>query len=147
MLEYAALLGSDCPFFLVNRPCYAAGRGELLEPLDLDLSGYFIVLIHPGIPVKTAWAFAQIKPARPERSLRNIIRGPLSGWKAALTNDFEKPVMKQYPNLALLKEKLYAAGAIYASMTGSGSSFFGIFPKEENPSFQFEQDFQVIRLT
>ncbi|MDR3713628.1 MAG: 4-(cytidine 5'-diphospho)-2-C-methyl-D-erythritol kinase [Puia sp.] len=145
--EYAGRLGSDCPFFLVNQPCYATGRGELLEPVALDLSGHSIVFIHPGVHVKTAWAFAQLKPARPERSIKEIIGGPLSDWKTFLTNDFEKPVIKEYPQLASLKDKLYSAGAVYASMTGSGSSFFGIFPKEIDPVFPAEEDFQVVRLT
>jgi 4-diphosphocytidyl-2-C-methyl-D-erythritol kinase len=146
MLEYAALLGSDCPFFLLNLPCYAAGRGELLEPLELDLSGYWIAFIHPGIPVKTAWAFSQVQPALPEKSLKNIIGGPISGWKTALTNDFEKPVMKYYPSLASLKDKLYTAGALYASMTGSGSSFFGIFPKGAPPTLDLKEDSHVMLL-
>ncbi len=141
--EYAARLGSDCPFFLVNRPCYATGRGEILEPLDLDLSAYCIAFIHPGIHVNTAWAFSQLKPAPSARPVRDILKQPVATWKEELTNDFEIPVTRHYPALSGLKERLYAAGAVYAAMTGSGSSFYGIFEKDKWPPEGPGKEFQV----
>lgn len=129
LLEYAGQLGSDCPFFIINKPCLATGRGELLQPLSLDLSAYSFVLVHPGIHISTNWAFAQLTPAVPAQSIKEIIQLPIQQWKERLVNDFEKPVFVHYPELAGIKQQLYDAGAIYAAMSGSGSSFFGIFPK------------------
>jgi 4-diphosphocytidyl-2-C-methyl-D-erythritol kinase len=147
LLQYAARLGSDCPFFILNEPCLGSGRGEILEPLKLDLSRYSFVLVHPGTAVSTARAFSQITPAIPARPLKEIVLQPVDTWKGQLLNDFEAPFLHQYPELAGIKEKLYVNGALYASLTGSGSSFFGIFEKEKIPSFNFEQPFQIDTLS
>jgi 4-diphosphocytidyl-2-C-methyl-D-erythritol kinase len=128
--EMAAVLGSDCPFFIKNKTCFASGRGEILEEIILDLSDYKILVIHPGIHINTAWAFSQIKPATPVKSIKEIISQPISTWKSALINDFEEPVFKKHPELNVIKNALYASGAVYASMTGSGSAIFGIFNRE-----------------
>jgi 4-diphosphocytidyl-2-C-methyl-D-erythritol kinase len=143
LLEYAAQLGSDCPFFILNKPCLGRGRGEVLEPLDLDLSPYSFVLVHPGIPVSTALAFSQVTPCIPDQPLKEIFGQPVRTWPAKLVNDFERPFLRQRPELAEIKEKMYAQGALYVSMTGSGSSFFGIFEKGNLPSLNFEQHFQI----
>ena len=129
LLAYALQLGSDCPFFIKNTPCLATGRGELLEPVHLNLSNYSFVLVHPGIHIPTVTAFAQLTPAPPVKPLTEIIKQPVNTWKDELKNDFEVPAGNQYPELKSIKEKLYAAGAVYASMSGSGSSFYGIFNK------------------
>ncbi|HZE83415.1 MAG TPA: 4-(cytidine 5'-diphospho)-2-C-methyl-D-erythritol kinase [Puia sp.] len=143
LLKYAALLGSDCPFFILNKPCLGRSRGEELEPLELDLSGYSFVLIHPGIPVSTARAFSQVSPGVPAKPLATIIRQPIGTWASELVNDFEVPFLSQHPEMARIKDKLYTEGALYASLTGSGSSFFGIFEKKKVPSLSFEQHFRV----
>lgn len=127
LLHYALSLGSDCPFFILNKPAYATGRGELLEPVSVDLTGYTLVIINPGIHVPTAQAFAGIRPAQPERSLKEIIALPVSSWADELINDFEKPIFYQYPEIAAIKDELYRAGAVYASMSGSGSTVYGLF--------------------
>jgi len=129
LLEYAARLGSDCPFFIFNEACHATGRGEILNPISIDLSNYTIALIHPGIHIATPWAFQQLSPYVKEKSILTIIKQPIETWKAELINDFEAPVFKAHPELEALKNNLYEQGAIYASMSGSGSSLFGIFPK------------------
>jgi 4-diphosphocytidyl-2-C-methyl-D-erythritol kinase len=142
--RYALRLGSDCPFFLNNRPCLARGRGELLENIQLDLSDYIFLLVHGGIHVDTSWAFSRLSIRRPAPGLKEILLGPISDWKSLLKNDFEKPVLDEYPVLRKIKEKLYQAGALYASMTGSGSSFYGIFRKEARPSLSFEENFSTL---
>lgn len=147
LLEYAAQLGSDCPFFILNRPCLAGGRGEKLTPIELDLSRYSFAVIHPGVHISTAWAFSQCKPNAGGRSIAAIIRQPIDTWREELVNDFEPPILRQYPELKTLKERLYDQGAIYASLTGSGSSFFGIFEKGTLSSLTFASEFQVILLT
>jgi 4-diphosphocytidyl-2-C-methyl-D-erythritol kinase len=124
---YAGRLGSDCPFFLINQPCLGQGRGERLEPLSLDLSRYTFLLVHPDIHISTAEAFSRCRPDDGGPSLRTVIDRPLTCWRDELVNDFEVPVFGQYPVLGQIKEQLYASGAIYASLTGSGSSLFGIF--------------------
>jgi 4-diphosphocytidyl-2-C-methyl-D-erythritol kinase len=129
LLHYAASLGSDCPFFIYNEACHATGRGEILKPIDIDLSGYTIALVHPGIHIATAWAFQQLSPCVKEKSIAAIIKQPIETWKAELMNDFEVPVFKANPLLEKIKNNLYSQGALYASMSGSGSSLFGIFPK------------------
>ena len=129
LLDYAARLGSDCPFFIYNEACHATGRGEILEPTSIDLSSYTIALVHPGIHIATSWAFQQLSPCVKEKSIATIIKQPMNTWKSELINDFEAPVFKAHPSLEAFKNNLYSQGAIYASMSGSGSSLFGIFPK------------------
>ncbi len=127
LLHYAAQLGSDCPFFILNRPCYGTGRGEILEPIELNLSGHRFVLIHPGIHVSTKWAFEQLTPAKAPRPITEILQQSLSEWKRELVNDFEAPILRAYPEIASIKRALYDDGAVYASMSGSGSTVFGIY--------------------
>lgn len=128
LLDYALALGSDCPFFIKNQPVYATGRGERMEPVQVDLSGYTLVLVNPGIHVPTAKAFAGILPALPEKSIKEIIQQPVSSWADELSNDFEKTVFYEYPEIGAIKNELYMAGASYAAMSGSGSTVFGLFP-------------------
>jgi 4-diphosphocytidyl-2-C-methyl-D-erythritol kinase len=134
LINYSLQLGSDCPFFLVNKPCFATGRGEILEEIAVDLSAYKIVLINPGIHINTGWAFKNLTPALPERSIKEIIQQPISTWKEALKNDFELPVFAAHPAIKEIKEELYAEGTIYAAMSGSGSTVFGIFNGTVNTS-------------
>jgi 4-diphosphocytidyl-2-C-methyl-D-erythritol kinase len=129
LIDYASQLGSDCPFFVYKKACHATGRGEILSPIHLDLSNYQFLLVHPGKHISTAWAFQQLTPHTKSESIQSIIQKPISEWKALLINDFEAPVFKAEPTLLAIKEQLYQLGAIYASMSGSGSSLFGIFPK------------------
>ena len=130
LLNYALQLGSDCPFFIKNKPCFAQQRGEFLEEINLDLSAYKIVLINPKIHINTGWAFTQTAPSSPEKNIREIIQQPVSLWKENLLNDFEKPVFKAHPSIQKIKTELYDTGAVYASMSGSGSSVFGLFYKD-----------------
>lgn len=131
LFVYASMLGSDCPFFLVNKPCFATGRGEKNKEINLSLSGYKILLINPGIHVNTKELFQQIKPGFPSKKINEIILQPIETWKDELKNDFEKIVFKQYPEIKKIKENLYDHKAIYASMTGTGSTVFGIFDSKE----------------
>jgi 4-diphosphocytidyl-2-C-methyl-D-erythritol kinase len=130
-------LGSDCPFFLQPFACHASGRGEHLKPVAIDLSSYSILLVHPEIVIKTAWAFANINPEKKVIDLIKIIQKPVENWKNLLVNDFEKPIFKAYEQLKEIKQKLYDTGAVYASMTGSGSTIFGIFRKGDLPDLAF----------
>jgi len=136
LIGYAVQLGSDCPFFILNKPCFATGRGELLEPITLDLSAYHFCLVNPRIHVNTGWAFSRIVPSVPANSIRNIISQPIERWKAALKNDFEEAVFTEYPDIKKIRGELYARGAVYAAMSGSGSTVFGIFEKAV-PSINF----------
>jgi 4-diphosphocytidyl-2-C-methyl-D-erythritol kinase len=149
LIDYALQLGSDCPFFIINKPCFATGRGEILETVDLDLSAYKFAIVNPGIHVNTGWAFAQLnsngsglsfgsaQDKRPDP--KQIIQQPIETWKDQLTNDFEEPVSKAHPEIANIKQQLYDAGAVYASMTGSGSTVFGIF--KEEPLLKFPENY------
>ena len=130
LIDYASQLGSDCPFFVHNKACHATGRGEILTPIHLDLSNYQFLLVHPGVHIATAWAFQQLNPHTKSESIQSIIEKPITDWKNYLINDFEAPVFKAEPKLLVIKDQLYQLGAIYASMSGSGSSLFGIFPKD-----------------
>jgi 4-diphosphocytidyl-2-C-methyl-D-erythritol kinase len=143
LATYALQLGSDCPFFIRNTPGYAEGRGEKLETLALDLSAYQFVLVNPGIHINTGWAFSQISPSANRRSIKEIIQEPIETWKGVLVNDFEEPVMSHHPEIRECKEELYKAGALYASMTGSGSTLFGIFSKDVTPQLSFARDYFV----
>jgi 4-diphosphocytidyl-2-C-methyl-D-erythritol kinase len=132
LLDYSLQLGSDCPFFIINKPCIATGRGELMQTISLDLSAWSFLLVYPAVHINTGWAFSQITPAPPRQPLHEIIQQPVETWKHTLINDFEAPVCQHHPALQNIKETLYTAGAVYASMTGSGSSFYGIFPKRQS---------------
>ncbi|MGN6298870.1 MAG: 4-(cytidine 5'-diphospho)-2-C-methyl-D-erythritol kinase [Ginsengibacter sp.] len=131
LTEYALELGSDCPFFLMNKPAIATGRGEQLEKIDISLSGYKMVIIHPRIHVSTKELFQHIEPAVPAKKIKNILQQPIESWKNDLINDFEKIVFKIYPQIKTIKDELYQNGALYASMTGTGSTVFGIFRANE----------------
>lgn len=129
MINYALQLGSDCPFFIENTPQYATGRGEVMQPISIDLTAYSIQLICPQVHVSTAAAFKMITPKPAAFDLRQLPALPIERWKDNVSNDFEAPVFAQHPELAAIKEQLYAQGAIYAAMSGSGSTLFGIFSK------------------
>lgn len=128
--EYAARLGADCAFFIKNKPAYATGIGNILTPVDCDLTGYYMVVVKPDIHISTKEAYAFVNPAHPENALADIIKKPVDEWKGLMKNDFEKSVFAKYPSIMDVKEKLYEMGAVYASMSGSGSAFFGIFKEE-----------------
>lgn len=129
--QLALTLGSDCPFFIQNQPCIASGRGEELQSLSLDLTNYTFVLINPNIHISTAWAFPQIQPITPSINLQHIVQQPIETWKNVIYNDFEKPVFENYPIVKKIKDVLYDKGALYASLSGSGSTVYGIFSKKE----------------
>lgn len=125
--EMASKLGSDCAFFVRGKAQIGKGRGEILETIDLDLKGYWLVLVNGGIHVPTREAYFRVHPNRERESLRTILSSPLETWKETLVNDFEQSVFALHPELAEMKQQLYEAGALYAAMTGSGSTLFGIF--------------------
>jgi len=134
----ASKLGADCPFFIYNRPLFASGIGEIFEDISLTLENYHLVLVKPEIHVPTKDAFALITPEKPEFSLKEIVKTPVSEWKNSMVNDFEKSIFAKYPAIKTIKDQLYELGAEYASMSGSGSSVYGIFidkPEIKN-SFQ-----------
>ena len=128
---YASELGSDCPFFLLNSPCFATGRGEKMEKISLTLSSYKILLIHPGIHISTKELFSKIKPSFPQKSIKEIIQQPIETWKTELKNDFETIVLPEYEEIRQLKESLYQHNALYVSMSGTGSTIYAIFRQKE----------------
>lgn len=143
LMEYAGELGSDCPFFIINKPCFAKGRGEDLEEIELDLSGYRIVIVNPGIHIDTGRAFLDIRPSAKDKSIKAIINGPVDRWKDELCNDFEKIIFPQHRQIVDIKDQFYRKGALYASMSGSGSTVFGIFPKSKELKFDFPGDYFI----
>ena len=138
LLDYALQLGSDCPFFILNTPAFATGRGEFLTPTSLDLKGYSIVIVNPGIAISTKLAFSLITPKAPDNNLLAVIQQPITTWKDELINDFEEPIFNSFPELANIKETLYQKGAVYASMTGTGSTVYGIFPTSIIDTLDFD---------
>jgi 4-diphosphocytidyl-2-C-methyl-D-erythritol kinase len=128
LLSWAAEIGSDCPFFVDATPARVTGRGDVIEPVKLSLKGYHLLLVFPGVEVSTPWAFSKIKPGgRNEEMVPVILSGNLKSWQGIVRNDFEAVVFEKYPRLKLLKEALYSMGAVYASMSGSGATLYGIF--------------------
>jgi 4-diphosphocytidyl-2-C-methyl-D-erythritol kinase len=125
--HYAAQLGADCPFFIDNKPAFATGTGDELQTINLDLSEYKIVILKPAFSVSTLEAYKNIQPKQPDFNLAELTQLPLEEWKNRVVNDFEKSVFPNYPQIKNLKEKLYKLGAVYASMSGSGSAVFGLF--------------------
>jgi len=129
LMEYAGHLGSDCPFFICNKPCLATGRGEVFEAVHPDLRGMGIVVVKPFVSVSTAEAYCWVAPFHDRPPLSGLIRRPVEEWKNCLVNDFEGPVYERYPEIQDIRERLYHLGAIYAALSGSGSAVFGLFEK------------------
>ncbi|MDP4241035.1 MAG: 4-(cytidine 5'-diphospho)-2-C-methyl-D-erythritol kinase [Bacteroidota bacterium] len=123
----AAKLGADCPVFIQNKPVFATGIGNVFTPIELSLQGYSLLLVKPDIHVSTPDAYALVVPEKPQLSLIELIQHPLTEWKDTIRNDFEKSVFAKYPEIETIKNTLYEMGAVYASMSGSGSSVYGIF--------------------
>ena len=123
----ASTIGADCPFFIRNKPVFASGTGNIFEPVDLSLNGYYMCLVKPDVAVSTPEAYAKVTPAAPKISLKEIIRHPVEEWKEWMVNDFEASVFPKHPVIENIKNTLYERGALYACMSGSGSSVFGIF--------------------
>ena len=130
MIQYAARLGADCAFFILSRPCYAEGIGERLEPIALDLKGWYIGVVRPDIPVPTKEAFSRIHPHFPTKNCREVVMQPVETWHKDLVNDFEESVFALHPEIGDIKSRLYDMGATYAAMSGSGSALFGLFKEK-----------------
>ena len=144
MERYAAKLGADCAFFITSEPSFATGIGDCLSPVDTpkgNLKGYYLCIVKPDVAVSTKDAYADIVPHKAEKCCRDIVKQPIETWKNELKNDFELPVFARYPVLKDIKEELYHNGAVYASMSGSGSAIYGIFQNDPAPSLA--QDFNA----
>ena len=140
----AAQLGADCPFFIENQPALGTGTGNELTPVSLDLSGFYFLLVKPPFGVSTAEAYRAIQPGKNEVPLSGCLNVPVENWKDFLVNDFEKPVFGMYPEIGRLKQLLYENGAIYASMSGSGSAVFGLFrEKPDVGRYNFPENYFV----
>ncbi|MCB9361360.1 MAG: 4-(cytidine 5'-diphospho)-2-C-methyl-D-erythritol kinase [Flavobacteriales bacterium] len=129
LMNYARKLGSDCAFFIKNKPVYAFNKGDEFEAVNLDLSTYKIKVEYPNIHIGTAEAYAGVSPKHSEKNIKELILAPIETWKNEIKNDFEDSVFTNYPAIKELKEKMYKEGALYASMTGSGSAVYGVFSK------------------
>ncbi len=127
LIKYASSIGADCAFFVKNKPVFASGIGTQFTDLDLDLSGYYLLLCLPKVSVNTANAYKYCKPHFPKKRLLDLIKQPIEGWKSHIKNDFEASIFPENPILAEIKQELYDKGAVYAQMSGSGSALFGIF--------------------
>lgn len=139
MISYTTQLGSDCSFFLNDKPQIGTGRGEVLSVANVNLKGKFLVIVKPEVHVSTQEAYEGCKPKPSEVPFRQVVENiPFSQWKGVLQNDFEKTVFRKYPAIEKIKVHLYAKGATYASMSGSGSAVFGIF----NKSVDLKSDFR-----
>ncbi len=128
--HYARQLGSDCSFFINNKPCFAEGKGDEMEPQEVSLKGKFLMLVKPDIHINTAMAYAGVKPRASKVSLAQQVQLPLSKWKQQIYNQFEETVFVHSREIGGIKEKFYDLGAVYAAMSGSGSSVYGIFEQE-----------------
>ena len=138
MEEYCARLGADCPFFVQNKPVFATGIGNVFHPIEIDLKYKQLVLVKPDIFVSTKDAYAKVKVQQPEKRLPELLAQPIETWKDTVVNDFEESVFSKYPEIAAIKDQMYDLGAVYASMSGSGSSVFGIF---EDPVDNIDEKF------
>ncbi len=134
--QMASKLGADCAFFVENRPMMASGIGDVLAPAKVSLKGWHIVLVKPDIFVSTRDVYEGMVPKRPAVTIEDIVRRPIEEWRELLVNDMEANVFAKHPTIGRLKEQLYEAGAVYASMSGSGSSVYGIFSEETEVSFE-----------
>ncbi len=144
MEGYAVRLGADCPFFITGRPAYAEGIGERLQPIDLNLGGWRLAIVRPDIPVPTREAFSLVGPKPTLTKCRDIVKQPVETWRGLLLNDFERSVFALHPEIGQIKERLYSLGAVYASMSGSGSAVFGLFRTPIDPAPLFPGMFTAL---
>lgn len=135
--KYASALGSDCTFFLSNKPVYARGKGDIFESVNIDLSGWKILIVKPPVHSNTAQAYQGVQPAPSSYDLKSAVSRPVETWRGTIMNDFEKSIFSVYPEVGKIKEDLYRYGASYASMSGSGSAVFGLFKSEMEFSLKF----------
>ena len=140
---YARRLGSDCAFFIQNKPVLAVEKGDVFEDIDLNLKGISCVVVYPCLHISTAEAYASITPQRPQHPLREALAQPMSTWHTTVSNDFETALTTKYPMLAELKQHLYAAGATYASLSGSGSAVYGLWEQSEPTTMRWPADYTV----
>jgi 4-diphosphocytidyl-2-C-methyl-D-erythritol kinase len=141
MESYVRPLGSDCAFFIRNKPVFAFGKGDQFENINVNLSGKYGLIIYPEVHISTKEAYSGITPRKPSNSIKNILSGDIYSWKDLLKNDFEESIFKKYQALSSLKQNLYDHGAVYASMSGSGSCMYGIFEKDPQ-IFSFQTKFK-----
>lgn len=148
LLNYALQLGSDCPFFIFDQPCIGKGRGEILHPIDFSLNDYQIIIVHPGIHVSTSEAFKKLNRTKEYQDQRedisDILKLPVADWRNKLINDFQETVCLLHPEIDTIIQQFYQKGALYASLSGSGSAVYGIFEKGTGPVFDFPSDYFVI---
>lgn len=137
--NYVRRLGSDCAFFIQNRPVYCVEKGDVFAEIEVSLAGYYIVLVYPNLAISTAEAYAHVRPRQPETPLIDLLTQPVDTWRDTVRNDFETSLFPTYPLLSALKAQLYASGAVYASMSGSGSTIYGIFNAPPADLNQFAQ--------
>jgi 4-diphosphocytidyl-2-C-methyl-D-erythritol kinase len=146
MKFYALQLGSDCPFFISNKPSHATSRGEILTEIECDLRNKILLIVNPGIHVSTAEAFGKITISDNSISTAEIVKQPIETWKGLLENDFEKTVFHHHPEIKEIKDTLYERGAAYASMTGSGSTVYGIFDHTIEEKIFTTNNYEIIEI-
>lgn len=146
LLKYALQLGSDCPFFINPKPVFATGRGEQMDEISIDLSGYYLILVKSPVFISTPEAYQQVVPTKSRISLKALIRFPVTRWQGNVQNHFERFVFPKHPEVAAIKETLYDLGATFALMSGSGSAVYGLFNSEKrNIESRFPADYQIFR--
>lgn len=139
--ELAGRIGGDCPFFIRNKPCFISGKGELLRDIPIKLDGYWLFLVYPGIIISTKEAYQQVIPGEKSVTLHDLVQQPPDKWRNTIKNQFEDSVFRKYPVLAEIKDELYRMGAVYSSMSGSGSGIYGIFNSEVKIPEKFKSYF------
>ncbi|MCD4697269.1 MAG: 4-(cytidine 5'-diphospho)-2-C-methyl-D-erythritol kinase [Bacteroidales bacterium] len=139
--NYCRQLGSDCAFFVRNKPALAFEKGDRFKPAEVDLNGYHLVIVKPDIHINTAEAYSWITPSPKDNSLHNIIRLPVEEWQEKLINDFEEPLFQRFKEIRQIKHQLLEAGAVYTSLTGSGAAVYGIFQSDPDMKGLFEDCF------
>jgi 4-diphosphocytidyl-2-C-methyl-D-erythritol kinase len=143
-MNFAKQLGSDCAFFIKNKPVYASGKGDVFSEVKIDLSQYCIVVVYPAVHSNTALAYKGVMPAKSQKNIKSIIVSEIENWKEGLMNDFEKNIFLQHPELQNIKNTFYVKGALYASMSGSGSAVFGIFKSDiDVKEFNFPNNYLI----
>ncbi|MDL5049269.1 4-(cytidine 5'-diphospho)-2-C-methyl-D-erythritol kinase [Oscillatoria amoena NRMC-F 0135] len=139
--RYASRLGSDCAFFLYDGPMLGKGKGDILSPISINLKGYSLILVKPRVYVSTAEAYRCVVPKQPVELIETVLKSDIRQWNNRLVNDFEASVFSKHPEIGVIKAVLYNHGALYAGMSGSGSSVYGIFEQPIDLSHEFSDYF------